>query len=663
MPKQSPIDQLDDAIGRVMSNPGRRAGRLDPAVAALLKVAGELRDLPRPEFKARLKSEFKPGRRAAKAVARAPRRARTARAPQPIRAPLLHPSAIPCLVIKGAARAIEFYKRTFGAIELSRHEDPQSGKIWHAEIQVGNTPIALADEEGDYNLSPPALGGSPVIVGLNVDDPDAVVERAVAGGARVIFPVADQFYGQRGGRIADPFGHIWIVSKTIETVPPDEMRRRSEAYAAEQAAEARREEAPAMAVKPVPEGFHSITPYLQVDGAARLIDFLKRAFGAEEVLRVTRPDGKLAHAQMKVSGSMIELADAREHDGEPPQFKPMPTAIWLFVDDTDAAYKRALAAGATSIHEPMDQDYGNREASVKDPFGNHWYIATPLPDAEPWPEELRSVTPYIHPIGAAKLIDFMKDAFDAEVLARHEGGGVIQHAQVRIGDSIVAMGEAHGPYGPMPPALHLYVPDADAVYNRALRAGAKTIYAPYDAPYGERSAGVSDPFGNVWYIATHQREVPVAQLESAAPAEPESVRRPGHIMPFVYVDDTLAEAEFCKTVFGATETHRVTAPDGRVSHLQLAIDDTRIMLRDANTADLAEYRARGLAATPHSLGASPLHLYIYVPDADMAFKRAVDLGGTIADPLEDKEWGDRCGGVQDPEGHIWYIATPLKSAR
>jgi PhnB protein len=654
MPKRSLIDQLDDAIGNAMSNPGKRARRLDPAVAALLRIAGELRDLPRPEFKTRLKAELTPMRgRRARTVTRTARRATIASVPRATTAPLLHPSAIPCLVIKGAARAIEFYQRAFGAIELSRHQDPHSGKIWHAEIQVGNTPIALADEEGDYNRSPQSLGGSPVIVGLDVDDPDAVVQRAVAGGARVIFPVADQFYGQRGGRIADPFGHFWIVSKTIETVPPDEMRRRSEAYA-KHTAEAAREEAPAMAVKPVPEGFHSITPYLHVSDAARLIDFLKRAFGAEEVVRVPGPDGKIRHAQMKVSGSMIELADAPEK----------PTAIWLFVHDADATYKRALAAGATSIHAPMDQDYGNREASVKDPFGNHWYIATPLPDAQPWPEELRTVTPYIHPIGAAKLINFMKDAFDAEVLARHEGGGVIQHAQVRIGDSIVAMGEAHGPYQPMPPALHLYVPDTDAAYNRALRAGAKTIYAPHDASYGERSAGVTDPFGNLWYIATRTQDEPaVVETATRADSEPQPARQPGHIMPFVYVEDALKEAEFCKRVFGASETHRVTEPGGKVSHLQLAIDDTRIMLRDVNTADLAEYRAKGLAATPHSLGASPLHLYIYVPDADAAFKRAIELGSKITDPLEDKDWGDRCGGVQDPEGHIWYIATPLKGAR
>jgi len=99
-----------------------------------------------------------------------------------------------------------------------------------------------------------------------------------------------------------------------------------------------------------------------------------------------------------------------------------------------------------------------------------------------------------------------------------------------------------------------------------------------------------------------------------------------------------------------------------VSHIVMAIGETRVMLRDATTPDLAEYRAKGFAATPHMLGGSPLHLYIYVADADAAFTRALDSGSRIVDSMGDKDWGDRCGGVQDPFGHIWYIATPLKSA-
>ena len=133
-------------------------------------------------------------------------------------------------------------------------------------------------------------------------------------------------------------------------------------------------------------------------------------------------------------------------------------------------------------------------------------------------------------------------------------------------------------------------------------------------------------------------------------------------MPFIYIEDAVGAFEFYRKVFGAKERHRIEQPGGVVSHVQIAIGETHLMLRDATTKDLAEYRAKGYATTPHKLGGTPLHLYIYVDDADAAFQRAIDSGSKMVDPMEDKEWGDRCGGVQDPFGHIWYIATPLKGA-
>ncbi len=185
----------------------------------------------------------------------------------------------------------------------------------------------------------------------------------------------------------------------------------------------------------------------------------------------------------------------------------MPTALHLYVNDADSVYERALQAGGRSIGEPTDQPYGDREAGVKDPSGNDWYIATHK-GATHVPEGLRSVTPYLHPRGAAKLIDFLKQAFGAEEAARYEGpDGTIHHAKVRIGDAMVEMGEAHGEWQPRPMAFYLYVEDTDAWYKRALQAGATSISEPADQPYGDRNAGVKDPFDNVWYIATHIKDV------------------------------------------------------------------------------------------------------------------------------------------------------------
>ncbi|HEY6420673.1 MAG TPA: VOC family protein [Candidatus Binataceae bacterium] len=641
--------QLDKAVERIMTDRKAPLPRVDSRITAILRVAADLRDLPRGDFKARLKAELLRGVRSASAPAASLR-------PKVNPIPEGYQTATTCLVVREAPRAIEFYKNAFGATELMREADP-SGHIVHAEIRIGDTRIAIADETPDYNLSPQALGGSSTIIGLYVEDVDAFASRAIAAGAKVVFPISDWFYGDRGGRLADPFGHLWSVSTHIEDVQPEERNRRMEAYAREQAARAPQpEESRMTAVKPIPEGFHSITPYLQVEGAAKLIDFLKQAFGADEILRITGEDGKIAHAQVRIEGSMVEMADASA------EYKPNPTAIWLFVDDADAVYQRALRAGAKSIHKPTDQDYGDREASVKDPFGNHWYIATHREDAEPLPEELRSVTPYLHPIGSAKVIDFLKQAFDAEELFRaQDPAGTVHHAKIRIGDSIVAMGEAHGPYQPMPPALHLYVSDADRVYQRALEAGATSLSEPADAPYGDRSAGVTDPFGNVWYIATHKKDVPVSELQTLGGELPQHLR-PGSIMPFMYSEDPAGAFEFYQKVFGATELHRIVQSGGKVSHVGMAIGETHVMLRDATTKDLADYRKRGFASTPHKLGGTPLHLYIHVADADAAYQRALDSGAKVVDPMDDKEWGDRCGGVQDPYGHIWYIATPLKNA-
>ena len=121
-------------------------------------------------------------------------------------------------------------------------------------------------------------------------------------------------------------------------------------------------------------GFRSITPYLLVSDAARLIDFLKAAFGAHEVLRVPREDGIVLHAELQVGDSVLELGQAGT--AKDAQWKAMPAALHLYVPDTDATYRRALAAGASSTQEPHDTSYGDRGASVVDPCGNHWFIAT-----------------------------------------------------------------------------------------------------------------------------------------------------------------------------------------------------------------------------------------------------------------------------------------------
>ena len=132
----------------------------------------------------------------------------------------------PYLICKDAAKAIDFYKAAFGATELFRMADP-SGKVGHAEIKIGDSPIMLADEYPDMKyLGPESLGGTPVSILLYVEDVDALAAQAVAAGATVIEPVTDKFYGDRMGSLADPFGHRWHIGTHKEDVTPEEMEKR-----------------------------------------------------------------------------------------------------------------------------------------------------------------------------------------------------------------------------------------------------------------------------------------------------------------------------------------------------------------------------------------------------------------------------------------------------
>ncbi len=138
-------------------------------------------------------------------------------------------TATPYLIIKDAAKAIEFYKKAFGAKEMMRMSQPD-GRIGHAEIKIGDSPIMLADEFPEMGArSPQSLGGSPVSILLYVEDVDAFAKQAVAAGTKVVRPVKDQFYGDRSGSFEDPFGHQWHIATHVEDVALEEMYKRAAA--------------------------------------------------------------------------------------------------------------------------------------------------------------------------------------------------------------------------------------------------------------------------------------------------------------------------------------------------------------------------------------------------------------------------------------------------
>ena len=404
--------------------------------------------------------------------------------------------AAPRLTYKSAAKAIEFYKQAFGAKETMRFE-LETG-IPHAELLIGDSVIMVTDEwpEGG-RYSAETTGSSPVSMVIHVPDVDAFAEHAVAAGAKLTAPISDQFYGNREANLLDPFGNAWNVSTVKEEMSVEEMHRRFQAMMKE-------EKAKKPTVSPIPEGYRTVTPYMiAVDGPA-LLEFTKQAFGGEEKFRTVGSAGGL-HAEVRIGDSMLMIGGGIP--GREFRSTTNTHALHLYVPNCDAVYKRALEAGATSIDEPRDQEYGERSASVKDPAGNYWYIATHQGETY-IPKGLNNVNVYMHPLRAEPVINFLKRAFGAREIAKYASlDGVVHHAEIRVGDSMVEMGEAHGKYPPMPTMFYLYVPDCDAVYHRALQAGATSIAEPVDQPYGDRSGAVNDAFGNQWYISTHVRDV------------------------------------------------------------------------------------------------------------------------------------------------------------
>jgi PhnB protein len=135
-----------------------------------------------------------------------------------------------------------------------------------------------------------------------------------------------------------------------------------------------------MAVKPIPDGYHTVTPFLNVKRLATLIDFLKSAFGAEEVMRMPGPGGAVVHAEVNIGNSRLMLGELMQTT------TPSASYFYLYVNDADATFKRAVSAGATAESAPADQFWGDRMGTVKDPFGNRWSVATHKED--PSPEEM-----------------------------------------------------------------------------------------------------------------------------------------------------------------------------------------------------------------------------------------------------------------------------------
>jgi PhnB protein len=483
---QEKIEQLNRAVDLMLARADGKLGKVEPSVEPLVRIAADLRNLPRETFKARLKSELE-GRNRMSTVA------------EPVRA--VRVTASPRLAFRDPAKAIEFYERALGAKETFRFQVGDS--IPHAELTIGDSTIDVTGEwpEGG-RFSAETLGNSPISISIQVGDVDAFVEHAVAAGMTIVRAPKDQFYGHRDATLADPFGYSWGVFTVKEEMSVEEMHRRMKKMT--QGPEGGQMPKGEKGVNPVRPGFRMVTPYLVAEDGDALLDFVRDVFSAEELGRVKTPIGGV-HGELRIGDSIMMMGGGTPGRKFPGTLQP--NALHVYVKDADAICKKAVAAGATLVDEVRDQEYGERSATVKDAAGNYWYIATAKGESYV-PKGLYNVNPYLHPRRAEPLISFLKRAFDAQEIAKYASpDGVVHHAAVRVGDSVLEMGEAHEKYDPMPAMFYLYVPDMEAVYRQALAAGAKSFQEPTDQPYGDRNAGVQDAFGNKWYIATHIKDV------------------------------------------------------------------------------------------------------------------------------------------------------------
>ncbi len=485
------VEQLNQAVEVMLSRADGHLGRVDTALKPLVRIAADLRSLPREDFRERLKNQLLQGR-SSMSIAEPVVTSRTTRT-----------IGMPHITVKNAAEAIAFYEKALGAIESFRFE--VGGHIPHAEIRIGETIFGISDEwpEGG-RFSAETWGHSPVSFRIHVPDVDTFSARAVAAGMKVKMPLSNQFYGYREGNFVDPFGYTWNLVTVKEEMSVEEMHRRMNRMSSE----AGQPSAPAAELKtgvsPIPPGYSTVTPYLVAQNADAVIDFVKKTFAGEELFRAVGSAGGY-HAEMRVDDSMLMIGGGGA--GVSWKGESMPGAFHVYVRDCDAAYQRALQAGGKSLQAPADQEYGERTASVVDSEGNHWYIAT-YKDSGYKSEGAPAIQPYMHPLRAEPVMTFLKRAFGAEDLGSYTSpDGVMHHATLRIGTSQLEMGEAHGPYQPMKSMYYLYVPDVDAVYARAIAAGAKSIHEPTDQPYGDRSGAVRDIFGYQWWIATHVKDV------------------------------------------------------------------------------------------------------------------------------------------------------------
>jgi uncharacterized glyoxalase superfamily protein PhnB len=384
------------------------------------------------------------------------------------------------------------------------------------------------------------------------------------------------------------------------------------------------------------EGFRTVTPYLVVSDVHAEAEFLKQAFGVTGHIYGLGSQGGF-HAEYNIGGSMIMVGGG----GKGSQWKgtPLPAYIHLYVEDVDAVYEHAVQAGATNLSAPAERFYGDRECGFRDPGGNQWFVATHQGESFV-PAGMPNLLPSVQLIGAPKMIDFLKQAFGAEELSVHRSpDGVVRHAAIQVGTSVIEMGEAHGQWQPMPSVFMMYVEDVDAWFERASKAqGVVVKDAPKLQPHGARMGSIQDPFDNVWYIASQ------VQTAGEPPAEKErtTMGAPRMFRIALQVSDLAAATEFYSQLL---DDPGIKIPRGSRHYFNcgpiiLALVDV----------------AKGEGGSPQP---TPDYIYFAVSNLEEVFERAKALDCLAQDRYHDQNageilkrpWGELSFYCEDPWGN------------
>jgi uncharacterized glyoxalase superfamily protein PhnB len=381
--------------------------------------------------------------------------------------------------------------------------------------------------------------------------------------------------------------------------------------------------------------FRTVTPYLTVPDVFEEIEFVTQVFGAEGKMYGLGSAGGY-HSEYRIGDSMLMIGGGGE--GSSWRGTAAPASLHLYVEDVDAVYERAMAAGARSLSAPIDQPYGDREAGVEDPGGNQWYVATHQ-GANFAPEGTTNLMPYLHPKGAPAMIDFLKQAFGAEATSIHQSpDGIVRHATIKVGTSMLEMGEAHGQWQPMPMTFMLYVDDVDAWYARAMKAeGTISMSTPSDQAYGDRVGAVKDPFDNVWYIGTH--------LQAKKP----ETKQPGRI--------SMAAPKLFRIAVQVSDLDRASAFYAKL------LDDPgrRIPRGSRHYFDCGAVILALVDVTAGHLEPKPIPDYVYfaVSNLEEVYERAKAMNclatdnvhGEDAGAIVKRPWGERSFYAEDPWGN------------